>query len=293
VAALAVVYVVWGSTYLGIAIAIETMPPLLMAGARFLLAGAVLYAVASRLPGAGTRPTRRDWAAAAASGGFLFVVGNGGVAVGEETVPSGIAALVIASIPLWIALFDRVVTGRRLSLRTVVGIAVGFAGVALLVDPTAEGRIDPFGGTVLVVAAIGWAIGTLISRGSSRASSPLVVAAMQMIGGGVLLLAAGTATGELGELDLGAVSTRSWLAVAYLVVFGSLIAFTAYAWLLQNAPLGQVATYAYVNPLIALILGAAILDEEVTGTMVVGAAAIVLSVAAVVSRESSPREERV
>jgi drug/metabolite transporter (DMT)-like permease len=288
VGALAVVYVVWGSTYLGIAIAIETMPPLLMAGARFLLAGAVLYAVAARLPGAGTRPTRRDWAAAAASGGFLFVVGNGGVAVGEETVPSGIAALVIASIPLWIALFDRVVTGRRLSLRTVVGIAVGFAGVALLVDPTADGRIDPFGGTVLVVAAVGWAIGTLLSRGSSRASSPLVVAAMQMIGGGVLLLAAGTATGELGELDLGAVSTRSWLAVAYLVVFGSLLAFSCYVWLLRNASTSLVATYAYANPIVAVALGWAFLDEPIGARTLVAGGIVLAAVALIVSSRSAP-----
>ena len=287
-AALAVVYVVWGSTYLGIAIAIETMPPLLMAGARFLLAGAVLYAVASRLPGAGTRPTRRDWAAATASGGFLFVVGNGGVAVGEETVPSGIAALVIASIPLWIALLDRVATGRRLSLRTVVGIAVGFAGVALLVDPTAEGRIDPFGGTVLVVAAVGWAIGTLLSRGSSRASSPLVVAAMQMLGGGVLLLAAGTATGELGELDLGAVSTRSWLAVAYLVVFGSLLAFSCYVWLLRNASTSLVATYAYANPIVAVALGWAFLDEPIGARTLVAGGIVLAAVALIVSSRTEP-----
>ncbi|HSC90686.1 MAG TPA: EamA family transporter [Gaiellaceae bacterium] len=282
VAGLAVVYVVWGSTYLGIAVAIETLPPLLMAGARFVVAGAVLYA-AARLVGGGrqARLDRSQWGAAALSGILMLAVGNGGVSWAEQTVPSGIAAIVIASIPLWVVVLDRLAFGARLSWVATVGVAVGFAGVAFLVNPAAPDRIDPAGGVVLLLAAAGWATGTLLSRGQRLTVPPLLGAGMQMLCGGVALLVAGALAGELGEVQ--APSWRSALALAYLVVFGSLLAFSAYVWLLRNARVSLVATYAYVNPVVAVLLGWAFLDEAVTSRTLVAGGVILGAVALIVS----------
>jgi drug/metabolite transporter (DMT)-like permease len=286
VAALGVVYVVWGSTYLGIALAIETMPPLLMAAVRFLVAGALLYAVARRLDPTAGRPDRRQWAAALLTGGLLLGVGNGGVSWAQQTVPSGIAALVIATIPLWIVVLDRVFFGARLSWVSVVGVAIGFLGVAILANPTSPGGIDTTGGLLLLVAAGGWATGTLLSRGQRLTVAPLVGAGMQMLCGGAALLVAGVTAGELGQVDLGAVSARSALGLVYLILFGSIVAFSAYVWLLRTASTALVATYAYVNPIVAVALGAAFLDEAVTtrtllaGGLVVGAVALIVSAGA-------------
>jgi drug/metabolite transporter (DMT)-like permease len=282
VAALAVVYVVWGSTYLGIAIAIETLPPLLMAGLRFLVAGAVLYA-AARLVGSGrgVRPDRRQWGAAALTGVLMLGVGNGGVSWAQQTVPSGIAAIVIASIPLWVVVLDRAFFGSRLSWPALLGVAVGFAGVAVLVNPAASNRIDPAGAAALLLAAACWATGTLLSRGQRLTVPPLLGAGMQMLCGGVALVAAGALAGELSRVA--APSWRSALALAYLVVFGSLLAFSAYVWLLRNARVSLVATYAYVNPVVALALGWAFLGEAVTGRTLVAGGVILGAVALIVS----------
>jgi drug/metabolite transporter (DMT)-like permease len=289
VAALAILYLVWGSTYLGIALALETLPPLLMASARFLVAGALLYAVARRVTGSAViAPDRRQWLAALVTGAFLFGAGNGGVALGQQTVPSGIAALVIASIPLWIALVDRVFFGQRLRPATLAGIAVGFVGVVLLVGPVGS-SIDPLGGIFLVAAALGWALGTLLSRGTQLTVPPLVGAGMQMLCGGAVLAVAGIAAGELGRVDLGGVSLRSAGAFAYLVVFGSLVAFSAYAWLLRNAATSLVATYAYVNPVVAVFLGWLVLGEAVTGRTLLAGLVILASVALIVSGRPVPQ----
>ena len=298
VAALGVVYVVWGSTYLGIALAIETMPPLLMAALRFLVAGALLYAVARRLQPAAARPDRSQWAAALLTGGLLLGVGNGGVSWAQQTVPSGIAALVIATIPLWIVVLDRLFFGARLSWISVVGVAIGFAGVAILADPTSPEGIDTTGGLLLLVAAGGWATGTLLSRGQRLTVAPLVGAGMQMLCGGAALLVAGIAAGELGKVDVGAVSMRSALGLTYLVLFGSILAFSAYVWLLRTASTALVATYAYVNPIVAVALGAAFLDEAVTtrtlvaGGLVVGAVALIVSAGARRSPEHGEARSR-
>jgi drug/metabolite transporter (DMT)-like permease len=281
-AALLIVYVVWGSTYLGIALAIETLPPLIMAGVRFVVAGAILYALARRVSG-GTTPARGQWAAALVTGLLMLGIGNGGVSWAEQRVPSGIAALIIATIPLWIVLFDRLFFGARLRARAWLGIAIGFAGVALLVDPTAPGGVDAVGGIVLLVAAAGWATGTLLSRGQTLTVSPFVGAGMQMLCGGAGLILAGLAAGEAAEVHLGAVSARSAFALAYLVVFGSLVAFSAYVWLLRNAPTPLVATYAYVNPVVAIALGAAVLDEAVSGRTLLAGGVILGAVALIVS----------
>lgn len=268
-AALATVYVVWGSTYLGIALAIKTMPPLLMAGARFALAGGLLYAVARRVDRGRARPDRGQWAAALLTGLLLLGVGNGGVSWAEQTVPSGIAALVIATIPLWVVVLDRLVYGAALRPIAVLGVVV------------------------LVVAAAGWATGTLLSRGQRLTVAPLTAAAMQMLCGGGALLAAGVAAGELDDVDVRAISVRSSIALAYLVLFGSLLAFSAYVWALRNADTALVATYAYVNPVVAVALGAAFLDEGVSGRTITAGALVVGAVALIVSsggrRAPAPR----
>jgi drug/metabolite transporter (DMT)-like permease len=290
-AALATVYLVWGSTYLGIALAIETLPPLLMAGIRFLVAGVLLYLAARSFDAdGGRRPDGRQWLAAAVSGTFLLAVGNGGVSWAQQTVPSGIAALVIATIPLWIALLGLAFFRERLSLRTLVGIAVGFAGVALLVSPTAGGEVDPTGGVVLVLAAVGWSIGTLLSRGTRLTVPPLVGAGMQMLCGGAVLVVAGVAAGELGGLRLHEASLRSVAALVYLVVFGSILAFSAYVWLLRHAATSLVATYAYVNPVVAVFLGWLVLGEAISQRTLLAGGIVLAAVALIVSARQAPAE---
>ena len=287
-AALATIYVVWGSTYLGIMVAIETLPPLLMSGARFLVAGAVLYWLAVRRGDhEGDRPTRRQWAIAAVVGAALFLLGNGGVALSEERIDSGVAALLVATIPLWMAVLDRILNRRSLPRTGVLGLFLGLGGVALLVGPTGSHGIDAIGGLMALSAAFAWAWGSLYARDAALPSRPLVGAGMQMLAGGLLLSVAGAATGELGELDLGAVSGRSLVAVAYLVVAGSVIAFSAYAWLLRNAGTALVSTYAYVNPVVAVVLGALFLSEPITPRMLLAGLAIVASVALIVTAQTS------
>jgi drug/metabolite transporter (DMT)-like permease len=260
-----------------------------MAGARFIVAGAVLYAVAVRLDRSGSpRPDRRQWAMALITGALLLAIGNGGVSWAEQTVPTGVAALIIATIPLWVVVLDRLFFGARLTWRAVLGIAVGFAGVVVLVNPSAPGGVDPAGGLVLVLAAMGWALGTLLSRGKTLTAPPLVAAGMQMLAGGVLLLIAGVASGELSELDLASVSGRSIFGLVYLIVFGSLLAFSAYVWVLRNARTSLVATYAYVNPVVAVALGWLVLDEGVGPRMLTAGAIIVGSVALIVSAPAAP-----
>jgi drug/metabolite transporter (DMT)-like permease len=288
--ALAVVYVVWGSTYLGIAVAIETLPPLLMAAARFLLAGALLYALSTRFGDGEDDPVgRRQWLAALGTGGALFMVGNGGVVWGQQTVASGIAALLIATVALWIVVLDRVLFGRRLTRRELVGLLVGFGGLAVLVDPS--GGVDPAGAAVLAVAAVGWATGSLLSRGAALPRRPLVAASLQMLAGGVLLAVAGVVTGELSEVDLGAASQRSVAAFAYLVLFGSLLAFSAYAWLLRATRTSLVATYAYVNPVVAVGLGWLFLDEEITARTLLAGGVIVAGVALIIGTPGPAESE--
>lgn len=289
--ALATVYVVWGSTYLGIALAIETLPPLLMGGVRFIVAGSILYAVARRFDRTSARPDLRQWGAALVTGTLLLSIGNGGVSWAQQTVPTGIAALVIASIPLWIVVLDRVFFGARLTWRAGLGVAVGFAGIAMLVAPGPSGGVEAGGGLVLVLAAAGWATGTLLSRGQTLTVPPLVGAGMQMLAGGAVLLVVGAATGELGDLRLSEVSARSLGGLVYLILFGSLLAFSAYVWLLRNARTSLVATYAYVNPVVAVALGWAVLGEAIGLRVLLAGGVIVAAVALIVSAAPAPRSE--
>jgi len=288
--ALVTLYLVWGSTYLAIRIAVESIPPFAMASVRFLIAGALLYAVTIRRGDTvGDRPGRKEWRDSAIVGGALLLGGMGLVAVGEVTVPSGIAALIIASLPLWIALLGRVFLGDRLTVPVLVGILIGFGGVALLVAPTGGVTFDPFGIAVLLLSPISWAAGSLYSRNATLPQRPLVATAMQMLCGGAILGVASLLTGELGRIDLSAITTASIAAVVYLILVGSLVGFTCYVWLLRNAPVTTVTTYAYVNPVVAFILGAIVLGEPIGPRTVVSGAIIVGAVALIITAQGRHR----
>ncbi len=281
--ALGTVYLVWGSTYLAIKIAIETLPSLTHAGVRFTIAGLVLVGVLSVSRPAALRVSAPRLATAAAVG-VLLLGGNGIVVVAEEGVSSGLAALLIAAVPLWIVVL-RTVTGDRPSPVTLAGVAVGFAGVAVLLRPGATDRSDLPHAALVVLASLSWASGSFLATRRPMPADPFAATAYEMLFGGAVLLVAGLLRGETAGLNLAAVSGRSWLAFGYLVVVGSLVTFTAYVWLLGNAPVSQVATYAYVNPAVAVLLGALILHERVTPTVVVGGLVILVSVAVVVAVE--------
>jgi drug/metabolite transporter (DMT)-like permease len=274
-AALWSVYIIWGSTYLAIRVADRTLPPFLMAGTRFMVAGALMYGWAVwRGETRFERPTARNWVAATIVGGALCLGGNGLVAWAEQHTGSGLTALIIATVPLWFALLDRIVFGKRLSRAALVGLALGFGGLAILVNPSGS-NFRLAGAITVVLAAFFWASGSLYSRTAPLHRRPFVSTGMQMIAGGVLLTIVGLAAGEAGKLHLAHVGLNPWLSWGFLVVFGSLIAFTAYVWLLRVAPTPLVGTYAFVNPVIAVFLGWALLHEHVGWQTFVAGAVIV------------------
>jgi drug/metabolite transporter (DMT)-like permease len=289
-AALGLVYVVWGSTYLAIAVADRTLPPLLMLSARFLLAGGLLYAWSWwRGDLREWRVGVPEWRAAALVGGLLLFVDTGGVAWAEQRVASGLTALLAATVPLFTALLDRAVFGVRLSAGALAGIAAGLFGVSILVGPSAS--IDPVGAAVILVAALAWAIGSAYARVSPLPRAPLLSAAMQMLCAGVLLAVGGAASGELGAVRPSALTAPSLAAFAYLVVFGSIVAFTAYGWLLRSgAPSVVVSTYAYVNPAVAVLLGGLFLGEPLGGAEL-AAGAVILSSVGMLVLARNPHEE--
>lgn len=287
--ALAIVYVVWGSTYLGIDLAIRTIPPFLMAAIRFLVAGGFLYAWSVRRGDRGDRPTARQWLSAFLIAAPMLAVGNAAVGWAEQTLDTGTASLIIASVPLWMALLDRVFYGQRLARVVVTGLVVGFAGVGLLVAPGGSGGFSR-AAIVLVFSSLAWAIGSLYSRTAPQPSRPLVSAGMQMLAGGLILTVVSGASGELSSFSVGQVSLESWLGLAYLVVFGSLIAFTSYMWLLRNVPTTLVGTYAYVNPFVAVLLGTVVLGEPLGWRTLVGGAIVIAAVALIV-RAPKPQPE--
>jgi len=296
IAAFAAVYLIWGSTYLAIRFAIETLPPFLMAGARFTAAGSILF-IALRFAGA-AMPTRGNWRDAAIVGALLLLGGNGGVVWAEQYVHSGTAALLVATLPIWLVVFDWMRgTGPRPALQTVAGMALGLLGILLLVGPhSLRGEATPLVPVlVLVGASMAWAWGSLFSRGARVPDSPMMATALQMLCGGALLLAVGTASGELAELRPQAVSTRSLLALLYLMLFGSIVAYSAYIWLLRHAAPAHVSTYAYVNPIVAVLLGWALADEPLTARVLAAAAVIVGGVAVIVTvrgRRVGPQRAR-
>jgi drug/metabolite transporter (DMT)-like permease len=283
ITAFAAVYLIWGSTYLAIRFAIETIPPHLMAGVRFLVAGAILYAWA-RWRGA-SAPTLRNWRASAVVGGFLLLGGNGAVVWAETRVPSGLTALLVAMVPIWMLVLEMLPSlgGKKPRAAVVAGLVLGLAGLVLLVAPgKLAGRVDPVGAGVLVLGCLSWAYGSLQSRVADLPRSGFLAAAMEMLCGGALLLLFGLATGQGAHLSLAAISTRSFVALAYLVFFGSLIGFTAYIWLLGATTSARVSTYAYVNPIVAVLLGWGFANEPMTLRTILAAAVIVSAVIVII-----------
>jgi drug/metabolite transporter (DMT)-like permease len=280
-AALLVVYIVWGSTYLAIRYAVETIPPFLMAGTRFLIAGTILYGW-RRLAG-DPAPTRKQWIASAVIGLLLLFGGNGLLSWAEQNVPSGVAALLIGAVPLWMTLIEALRPGgSRPNFLGVIGLVIGFGGIVLLVGPSlfSGGKADlhPLGIAILLVAALSWSLGSIYSRHADLPSSSLLGTGMEMLAGGVGLYLAGTIADEWKSLVISNIALRSWLGLAFLVIFGSMIAFSCYAWLLRAAPVSLVSTYAYINPLVAILLGSLFAQEVLTARILIAALVIVGSV---------------
>jgi len=297
VAAFAAVYVLWGSTYLAIRFGVETIPPFLMAGTRHLVAGLLLF-LWTRLRRE-ERPDARHWVTATFIGGLMLLGGNGLVTWAERRVPSGLAALIVASVPLWMALFDGLQRRTRPRSHVIAGLLVGLAGIVLLVAPgrfAGGGRVDLLGAGALLAAALSWSVGSLYSRGARLPRAVLTATAMEMIGGGVLLWIAGLAFGEGSRLDVAAISPRSMLSLGYLIVFGSLLGFSAYVWLLHATTPARVSTYAYVNPVIAVLLGWALAGEALTlrialaTTGIVGAVALIIRYGGARAKEADRKE---
>jgi drug/metabolite transporter (DMT)-like permease len=280
----AAVYILWGSTYLAIRFAIATLPPLFMAGARHLIAGLILYPLA-RIQSK-EQPTKANWLSAAMMGTFLLLGGNGGVCWSEQIVPSGVAALLVASVSLWMVIIEWLRPGgTRPTRRIVIGLILGFAGLIFLVGPSkfGSGRVNPIGATVLLLASLSWATGSVSARHLKLPRSPLLTTGMQSLVGGVLLILISVLFGRGASVRLATVSTRSLLALGYLIVFGSLLGLSAYNWLLHHASPARVATYAYVNPVVAMLLGWAIADEAITLRTLLAAAVIIVGVVLVIS----------
>ena len=294
IGAFAILYVIWGSTYLFIRLASQTIPPLLMSGVRFLIAGTVLVAITRHnRDGAAAQADPigpRQWGAAAVTGGLLLLGGNGVVSYGEQFVASGVVALIVATVPLFIALLGALFLGQRMRRVAIVGLVVGLGGTAVLLRP-GGGAGDPLRMLLVVASPLSWAIGSLYATRGPLPRRLLLASGMEMLCGGVMLTVAGAATGEIGAVHLGRISLVSALSVLYLVVFGSLIAFSAYVWLLSKVATTAVATYAYVNPLVAVVLGWAFLGEQITGQTLLAAALIVVAVALILRRPAPARGE--
>ncbi|HVF38260.1 MAG TPA: EamA family transporter [Gemmatimonadaceae bacterium] len=299
IAAFAAIYIIWGSTYLAIRFALETLPPFSTAGVRFLISGAILYAWARSR--ADERPTRLHWRNAGVVGACLLLGGNGGVMWAEQYVPSGIAALLVAILPFWMVLIDWARPGGTLPGRGVmIGLLVGLIGLVVLVgpdalSPTAESKAAASAGNgvqlgaaiVLILASLAWAIGSIFSRHATLPRSAILATGMEMLTGGALLLIVGLITREPMHFDPAGVSAKSLMAFIYLTTFGSLIGFTAYIWLLDHAPPARVATYAYVNPVVAVFLGWALAGEELSVRTAIAAAIIIGAVAVITTARSA------
>jgi drug/metabolite transporter (DMT)-like permease len=283
--ALITVYIVWGSTFIALAIVVRDLPPYLAMALRHLVAGGALLTFAlSRGRGEGDGIGWPQIRAGLVFGGFLFLLGHGSLAWAQQTVPAGVAALLVGSIPIWMALLDRIAFGRRLRPSAYVGFVLGFIGLAFLFDPFGEGSVDRFGALVIVLSALCWAAGSLYARGAPLPRRPLVSAGLGSLCGGVLLVVVSVAVGELGEARF---TTDAVLALAYLIVVGTFVGFSAYVWLLRVAPTSLVATYAYANPIVAVFLGWLLLDEEITLQTAVAGAGVVAAVALIVRASAS------
>lgn len=282
--ALWVVYIVWGSTYLAIAVVIETLPPFLSASVRWLVAGSLMLAFVAVRRGFTQRPTAVHWRNAAVVGVLLVAGGNGLVSLAEQRITSGMAALLVALVPLLIGAFDALASRKLPHPVVMVGLLLGFAGVAILVSPRqGAGAVDTAGALLVVGAATAWAAGSVFAGRVRLPQQPLVATGMEMLCGAAALIVMGLLHGEAGRFDLFGASRASLIALGYLIVFGSLITFTAYTWLLRTAPTAVTATYAYVNPIVAVALGALIRSEAITPTTILGGAVIVAAVMTIVT----------
>jgi len=291
--AFAAVYLIWGSTYLGIHFAIETMPPMLMSAVRFTIAGLILLAVTHRPGVRRERLTARQWRDAVIIGGCLLLGGNGIVSWGEQYVGSGYMALIVATVPLWMALLAPLFGGRRVGVISAIGVGVGLAGVVLLVHPGATAM--SWQSVAVLGSPLLWAIGSLYAQRAAMPRNALTATGMEMLAGGALLAIAGVAGGEIGRVHVGSITGASWIAFAYLITFGSLVGYSSYIWLLGKVSATAVSTYAYVNPLVAVVLGGLVLGETISpltlgaGVMIVFAVALILSGRALARRRRPDR----
>ena len=279
--ALLALYIVWGSTYLAIRFSVETIPPFLHAALRFLISGAILFAW--RRAAGDPAPTLNNWKSTAIVGTALLLGGNGLVAWAEQTVPSGIAALMISTSPFWLVLFESLRSGgAKPTWQSIAGLIVGFGGVFILIGPAeimgGEGSFDTFGIILLLLAPLFWSLGSIYARGADMPKSTLLGTGMEMLAGSVALFIVSFAKGELSGFNLAMVSMRSWLGLAYLITFGSLVGFVSYGWLLHNAPVSLMSTYAYVNPVVAVFLGNFFADEPLNARILIASAIIIGSV---------------
>lgn len=279
--AFAAVYLVWGSTYLFIKLAIETIPPFIMGSSRLFAAGALLYVIARWRGGA--RPTLQDWRSATVTGVLMLTVGNGAVVWSEQTVPSGVVALIVSTVPIWIVLIDWLRPhGVRPRNPVFAGLAIGLAGMVILIGPGAivgQGNVNQIGALALLIGSLGWALGSILSKGSKRSGSPLAYAALQMISASAAMLVLAFLTGEPAAFSLWRVSPRSIASWVYLVLAGSIVGYTAYIYLLGQVSAAKVATYAYVNPVIAVLLGWAFANEPIGARTILAAVVILAGVA--------------
>lgn len=289
IAAFASIYLIWGSTYLAISYAVETIPPFIMGGIRFVVSGAMLYLWA-RYRGA-PRPTRLHWRNAIIAGGFLLLGGNGAVVWAEQFVPSGLTALLVSILPFWLVIIEWVRPPRkRPSGAVLVGLVLGFIGIVVLVGPSdvgGHGDVRPVGALVLILGSLSWAIGSFWSRDAQLPESGLLTTGMEMLGGGVLLLMVGAVTGELAHTDIHRISNASAVGLLYLITFGSLLGFTSYIWLLDKVSPARLGTYAYVNPIVAVLLGWAIAGERLSIRTGVAAAIVICAVALITTARST------
>jgi len=291
VAGFAAVYVLWGSTYLGIRFAVETIPPFLMAGTRHLVAGVILYAFARRR--GAPPPTARHWKAAAGIGALLLLGGNGLVSWAEQRVASGPAALIVASVPIWMVLLSAAQERRRPSVAVLCGLALALAGIALLVLPNGAGRaVELLPAGALLLAALSWSVGSLWSRRAPLPKATLLATAMEALAGGAALWIAGLAGGEGASLHVSAITARSAFALAYLVVAGSILGFSAYVWLLTVSTPERVSTYAFVNPIVAVAFGVMLAGERLTPRIALASAVIVSAVALILRFGTTSRTAR-
>jgi drug/metabolite transporter (DMT)-like permease len=289
IAAFASIYTIWGSTYLAIRYAVETLPPFSMGGVRFLISGALLY-VWARYRGA-PKPTRLHWRNAIIAGAFLLLGGNGAVVWAEQMVPSGLTALLVSILPFWLVIIEWVRPPRKRPSGAVLGgLVLGFIGIIVLVGPGnfgGQGDVRPLGALVLILGSLSWAIGSFWSRDAKLPDSGLLTTGMEMLGGGALLLIVGVQSGELHRLDIHHVSHASALGFAYLITFGSLLGFTSYIWLLDKVSPAHLGTYAYVNPIVAVLLGWAVAGERLSVRTGVAAAIVICAVALITTARST------